>query len=87
MSCASRRSPSTGRCRDVAYQRRAAWRLNAAISEVSAAETALETALDALRGGVRAEKVKVTDVVESAFTRLRKAHGELAKLQEIVDKD
>jgi hypothetical protein len=61
--------------------------LEAALVEVTAAETALDAALQQLRGGVRAEKVTVTSAMETAFARLRAAHAELARLREIVIED
>lgn len=56
--------------------------LELALSEVTAAETALAEALRALERGVRAEKVTVSAVVERAFARVRTARAELAKLHE-----
>jgi hypothetical protein len=52
--------------------------LDAALTEVSAAEESLELALRELRAGIRAEKVTVTAAVEAAFVRLRKAHAAVA---------
>jgi hypothetical protein len=55
-----------------------------ALAEVDAAETALATLLLELRRAPRAEKVTVTDVVENAFARLRTARQELARLHDLV---
>lgn len=62
-------------------------RLEAALSEVTAAEEALELVLQELRGGPRAEKVQISTVVETAFARVRAAREELAKLREQVTDD
>lgn len=63
-------------------------RLTAALSEVTLAENVLETVLRELgSGGPRAEKVAVTAVVADAFARLRKAHEELNRLQDIIDSE
>ena len=59
-------------------------RLSAAISEVTLAENALETALRELTSRPRAEKVTVTDAVSDAFARLRKARQELSALHELI---
>lgn len=59
--------------------------LDAALSEVTAAEEALASVLSELRSGVRAEKVAITATVEDAFTRLRKGRSELSKLRESVE--
>jgi hypothetical protein len=59
-------------------------KIDAALAEVDAAETALATLLLDLRRAPRAEKVTVTSVVESAFQRLRTARLELAKLHEML---
>jgi hypothetical protein len=56
--------------------------IDAALAEVTAAESALELVLRELNAGVRAEKVKVSEVVESAFTRLRNGRIALSKLRE-----
>ncbi len=55
-----------------------------ALSEVEAAEHALDGLLRELRVAPRAEKVTVTTVVEAAFARLRRARTRLAKLHELV---
>lgn len=59
-------------------------RLEAALTEVTEAETALEQVLQELRGGTRAEKVTISAGVESAFARLRVARAELAALRERI---
>jgi hypothetical protein len=60
--------------------------LDAALSEVSSAEQALDTVLRELRSGVRAEKVTITAAIEEAFARLRVSRVALAKLRErLVD--
>lgn len=59
-------------------------RVDAALSEVTLAEKALEKALKELASGRRAEKVAVSAVVSDAFTRLRAAHAELLRLRELV---
>lgn len=59
--------------------------IDAALAEVTAAETALEGLLRELNAGIRAEKVKVSEAVESAFTRLRNGRITLSKLREQVD--
>ncbi|MBX3185819.1 MAG: hypothetical protein KF819_02345 [Labilithrix sp.] len=58
--------------------------VNAALSEVTLAEAALETALRELSSGTRAEKVAVTAVVSDAFARLRAARAELTRLRDLV---
>jgi hypothetical protein len=60
-------------------------RLEAALSEVAAAENALELALQELRRGIRAEKITVSASVENAFARVRVARAELATLREGAD--
>lgn len=60
-------------------------KLEAALTEVTAAEQALDDVLRQLRSGVRAEKVTVTAAVESAFSRLRNSRAALAALREIVE--
>ena len=59
-------------------------KIDIALGEVEAAETALSALLLELRRAPRAEKVTVTEVVESAFTRLRTAREELARLHDLV---
>jgi hypothetical protein len=59
-------------------------RTAAALAEVTAAEEALGIALRELRAGSRAEKVTITTVIEDAFSRLRVARFELAKLQDLI---
>lgn len=56
-----------------------------AMREVTAAEEELSNLLTSLSTSPRAEKVVVTQVVETAFKRLRAAREELAKAQEIVE--
>jgi hypothetical protein len=58
--------------------------LEAALDDVTAAEHALEAALCELRVGIRAEKVKVTEAVEIAFSRLRTTRSALASLRERI---
>lgn len=60
-------------------------RLDAALTEVTAAEQALDEVLRQLRSGARAEKVTITAAVEGAFSRLRNSRAELAKLRELVE--
>lgn len=57
-------------------------KLDIALSEVTAAETALEIVLQGIRGGLRAEKVTVSAAVEEAFVRVRAARAKLAELRE-----
>lgn len=59
--------------------------LDAALTEVAAAEAALDVVLRDLRAGVRAEKVTITAAVESAFTRLRHSREVLARAKELVE--
>lgn len=59
--------------------------LEAAISEVTAAEHALDEVLSQLRVGTRAEKVTISAALENAFTRLRSSREALAKLRDLVD--
>lgn len=60
-------------------------KLDTAVTEVTAAEEALESVLSELRAGARAEKVKITETVERAFERLRASRIALAKLRETPD--
>ncbi len=60
-------------------------KLEAALTEVTAAEQALDDVLRQLRSGVRAEKVTVTAAVEGAFSRLRNSRAALAALRELVE--
>lgn len=61
--------------------------LDAALAEVTEAEAALDVVLRELRAGVRAEKVRVSEAVENAFTRLRNSRTTLSRLRErLVDK-
>lgn len=63
-------------------------RLSAALSEVSAAESALEATLRELgSGGPRAEKVAVTAVVSDSFARLRRAHQDLTRVRDLIEED
>jgi hypothetical protein len=59
--------------------------LDAAISEVSAAEEALGIALSELRAGARAEKVTVTASIEAAFERVRSSRAALARVRTLMD--
>src|SRR5690349_9669726 len=59
-------------------------KIDTALAEVEAAEGALAKLLEDLRGAPRAEKVKVTEVIETAFSRLRAAREELARLRDIL---
>ncbi len=59
-------------------------KIDIALAEVDAAETALAMLLLELRRAPRAEKVTVTEVIESAFARLRAARQELARLHDLV---
>ncbi len=61
--------------------------VNAAISEVSLAERALEKTLKELASGRRAEKVAVSAAVSDAFARLRAAHAELIRLKDLVSEE
>lgn len=61
--------------------------VEAALSEVTAAEHALEAALSDLERGLRAEKVTISAVLENAFARVRAARSSLAELREQVDGD
>ena len=56
--------------------------IDAALTEVTAAESALEGLLRDLNAGIRAEKVKVSEAVENAFTRLRNSRITLSNLRE-----
>ena len=58
--------------------------LEAALDDVTAAEHALDAALCELRAGIRAEKVKITEAVEDAFSRLRTTRAALASLRERI---
>jgi hypothetical protein len=57
-------------------------KIDAALAEVTAAEAALAELLQDLRAGVRAEKVKVSEAVETAFERLRRSRVALSELRE-----
>lgn len=59
--------------------------LDAALAEVTMAEEALDAVLRQLRATARAEKVTISEAVESAFTRLRSARTALAKLRGLVE--
>lgn len=59
--------------------------LDAALTEVTKAEDALAAVLRELRTSARAEKVTISEAVESAFARLRSARTALAKLRALVD--
>lgn len=61
--------------------------LAAALQEVTAAEGALGKLLGELAVAPRAEKITVTNVIEAAFSRLRSARSELAKISDLVEKD
>jgi hypothetical protein len=62
-------------------------KLDAALSEVTSAESALASLLANLRAAPRAEKVAADAPVEEAFTRLRAARAALAELREQLDDD
>lgn len=59
--------------------------LDAAVTEVTAAEEALDAVLIPLRTGARAEKITITTGVEGAFVRVRSARAALAKVRELMD--
>lgn len=56
--------------------------IDAALVEVTEAEAALDIVLRELRAGVRAEKIRVSDAVDNAFTRLRNGRLTLSRLRE-----
>ncbi len=60
-------------------------KFEAALAEVTAAESLLESVLRELRAGPRAEKVTVSTTVENAFVRLRAARATLAELSEQIE--
>ena len=60
-------------------------RLSTALTEVAAAEDALDAVLQELRTRVRAEKVTITPAVEEAFARLRRARAALEELRALVE--
>ncbi len=59
-------------------------KIDAAKTDVSAAESVLETLLMEMRAVPRAEKTTVSQVVEAAFTKLRSAKADLADLEKLV---
>jgi len=62
-------------------------KIDVALAEIEAAESALAGLLQDLTQAPRAEKVTVTAVVESAFARLRVARAELARLHDLLTED
>ena len=58
--------------------------IDVALAEVTAAEDALAALLRDLRAGARAEKVTVSEAVQDAFMRLRKAREMLANLRDHI---
>lgn len=61
--------------------------LDAALLEVTRAESALEIVLSELQAGPRAEKVTVTEKVAEAFSRLRAARVALSTIRDEVARD
>ncbi len=62
-------------------------KLDAALVEVTEAERALGTVLGAVDVRPRAEKIAMTEAVEVAFSRVRSARAELAKVRDLVMED
>lgn len=58
--------------------------LSRALSEMEAAEAALEVAMSELQVAPRAEKVAISAVLEQALERLRSARAELRSFEESV---
>lgn len=61
--------------------------IDAALVEVTEAEAALDVVLRELRAGVRAEKIRVSEAVDNAFTRLRNGRLTLSRLRERLTTD
>ena len=57
----------------------------AAKHRLTRAEEELEVAMRALQGGPRAEKVKVSQLIQDAFVELRAAKADLAELDELLN--
>ena len=62
-------------------------KIESAKGAIAAAETDLEKALGDLRRSPRAEKTTVSEVIESAFQKLRASRLDLADLEEILTKE
>jgi hypothetical protein len=57
-------------------------KVDAAVAEVAAAEAQLAIVLKELQRMLRADKIAVTEKIESALAQLRKKREELAKLRD-----
>jgi hypothetical protein len=59
-------------------------KIDAAKKEIALAESELELVLTQIRAAPRAEKTNVSEVVESAFQRLRNARRALVELEVLL---
>jgi hypothetical protein len=59
-------------------------KIDAAKTEIALAESELEMVLTQIRSAPRAEKTNVSEVVESAFQRLRKARQALVEFEVLL---
>jgi hypothetical protein len=67
---------------------KAAEKIDAAVAEVAAAEAELADVLKTLQRMLRADKIAVTEKIETALLRLRGKREELAKLRDdLIEED
>ena len=62
-------------------------KLESARTAISTAEAGLEVAIGEIRAAPRWEKVRISEVLESAFDELRRAKTELARIESIISED
>lgn len=62
-------------------------KLDAAKAQIGVAERELEQALHGIHSASRAEKTKITEVVEDAFKRLRAAKADLLELEVLIERE
>ena len=60
--------------------------LESARSAIAKAEADLEEALSQVQAAPRAQKVRISEVLEVAFAELRDAKGKLARLEALIVK-
>jgi hypothetical protein len=62
-------------------------KVEAAKHELTEAEADIEKLLRELRAKARAEKTTISEVLETAFNKLRSARGNVEALEELIDTD
>jgi acyl-CoA reductase-like NAD-dependent aldehyde dehydrogenase len=62
-------------------------KLQSARSAIAKAEEELESAISEIQAAPRWEKVRISEVLESAFEELRRARTELARIESMIGED